>query len=165
MLAAPIPADEDIRLAALYKLDLLDSKNEPRFERLTKLASLIFDVPIAAVNLVDRNRQWMKAACGVPQGLETARETGFCAHVAGTGAPLIVEDARHDVRFADNPFVTGEFGLRFYAGAPLFAANGQPVGALCLVDTTRPHHFDATKLLILTQLAEVVAAELGRPAP
>lgn len=140
----PIPTDspsEQERLAALRALDLLDSPEEASFDRLTALAADIFDAPMALVTLVDEHRQWFKSRVGVA-GTDTPRCDSFCAQALplGRGGMMVVEDAQLDPRFKDYPAVTGEMGLRFYAGAVLTTVDGMAIGALCVLDTKpRPH--------------------------
>ena len=130
---APIPAHEARRLAALHRYHILDTPAEPAFDDFAVLASTICQTPVAVVTFLDRNRQWCKARVGGAAG-ETAREHSFCAHTILTDAVLVVEDARRDPRFSDNPHVMADGGPRFYAGAPLIDAEGMALGAICVVD-------------------------------
>ncbi len=160
MTPAPIPDDEPQRLGALRELLLLDTPPEERFDRIVAFASSEFDVPIALVSLVDLNRQWFKARVGLAV-CETARDVSFCAHAIITPELFVIEDAAQDVRFADNPLVTGEPFIRFYAGAPLQLASGLRVGTLCLADT-RPRRLDRLDRVILTSLRDLALEELER---
>ena len=155
---APIPPDEETRLAALHRLGLLDTPPEERFDRLTRVAAAIFDVPTALVSLVDRDRQWFKSGYG-DGPRETPREMSFCAHAVAGHAPLVVPDAMQDARFADNPMVTGEERVRFYAGQPLILPDGSCVGTVCLVDT-RPRELDERQKGLLADIGELVRREL-----
>ncbi len=158
MLAAPHPPDEQERLEALYALRLLDTPREERFDAVTELTAKVFDVPIAFVSLIDRDRQWFKAKVGF--GLcESAREHSFCAHAILQDQPLVIEDTRADARFADNPFVTEAPFLRFYAGQPLRAAGGQKVGTLCIAGVV-PRTFPAEQRALLEQFGAIVEREL-----
>jgi len=121
----------------------------------------VFGVKMSFVTLVDSNRQWFKSTCGLEDVDETPREPGFCAHAIFAPDAMIVPDATKDPRFADNPFVTGEFGLRFYAGTALRGPAGKPAGALCLVDT-EPHDFGTRQITRLKKFANLVQAELLR---
>jgi GAF domain-containing protein len=157
---APSVQDEERRLSTLHGLGILDTPREHRFDRLTRLAAAILDVPVALVSLVDKDRQWFKSAHGL-ELRETSREVSFCAHAVASAQTLIVPDAFRDPRFADNPLVTGHPRIRFYAGFPLFVA-GSCVGTLCAVDK-RPRHVDAEALGLLQDLAALVEFELRVP--
>src|SRR4051812_22533156 len=123
MLAAPKPENESARVATLRTLRILDTPPEERFDRLTRLARYMFDIPIALVSLVDENRQWFKSCAGL-EARETTRDVSFCAHAILNDDILLIPDARADSRFHDNPLVTGEPRIRFYAGQPLAITNG-----------------------------------------
>lgn len=126
-------AREQRRLQTLREYRLLDTRPEPAFDRVTKLVSDLFDAPIALISLVDDCRQWFKSAHGLEVS-ETPRDISFCKHVIDDEQPLIVVDALADPRFSDNPLVTGEPFIRFYAGVPLRAYNGAILGTLCIID-------------------------------
>jgi len=155
---APLPANEGRRLDALHALNVLDTPPEERFDRYTRIAAQLFDVPIAIVSLIDTDRQWYKSHHGIDL-TESPRETAFCAHTILDNAVLQVPDALHDDRFADSPFVAGEPRVRFYAGAPLAAPDGSMIGAFCVVDR-RPRQLDEQQLTLLRDLADLVQAEL-----
>jgi GAF domain-containing protein len=158
MIVAPLPITEHERLQALYGLMLLDSGPEERFDRLTHFARQEFDVPIARLSLVGRDRQWFKSHPGL--GIcETARDISMCSHVVNAEVPLIVPDTRQDIRFHDNPLVLGPPHIRFYAGLPLTLPAGQTVGTLCLINT-QPRRIDARDLAILASLRDMAVAEL-----
>jgi len=159
MIAAPLPVDEAERLAELRALEILDTPSESRFDRIVELAARIFRTPIAYVAMIDANRQWFKAGCGV-DAMGTSRNTSFCAHTILQEGPLVVSDARLDPRFADSPLVVGEPYVRFYAGHPLAGPGGRNVGTLCLADR-EPRTLDETELEILARLAAMVEHELG----
>src|SRR5476649_2442364 len=118
MPAAPLPANEPQRLEALRALNLLDTPPEERFDRITRLAARILGVPMAGVVLVDENRQFFKSCYGLDL-VETNRNISFCAHAILENKQMVVPDAKLDVRFADNPLVTGESNIRFYIGSPI----------------------------------------------
>ncbi|MBI3606799.1 MAG: EAL domain-containing protein [Nitrospirae bacterium] len=158
MTAAIIPADETKRLEALKRLEILDTPIEERFERVTRTAARTFGVPIVAVSLVDANRQWFKSCVGLTVR-ETSRDVSFCAHALLGGGALVVPDASLDPRFADNPLVTGEPYIRFYAGYPLAAADGSHVGTLCLIDR-HPRNFEEADQRTLRDLAAWAESEL-----
>ncbi|MEZ5956980.1 MAG: MBL fold metallo-hydrolase [Hyphomonadaceae bacterium] len=155
---AALPPDEERRLAAVHRLGLLDTQAEERFDRHARIAAAAFDAPIALVSLVDRERQWYKAHYGFDFS-ETSRDMGFCSHAILDSVPLVVSDALHDDRFADNPVVVGEPHVRFYAGVPLHAADGERVGALCIVDH-KPRNLSAAQLRMLQDIARLVEEEL-----
>ncbi len=159
MRAPKIPDDEQSRLEALWQLRILDTPPEERFDRLTRVARRLFDVPIALVSLVDERRQWFKSRAGL-SATETPRETSFCGHTILEDAPLIVPNALEDIRFHDNPLVVREPKVRFYGGCPLRAPNGQRIGALCLMDT-KPREFGEDDILVLKDLAAMVEHELA----
>ena len=158
MKTAPIPADESDRLAELKALNILDTPREPRFDKITELAADVFDVPMVFLTMVDGDRQWFKSTSGTDVQT-TPRSLGFCAHAMLEPDAMVVPNAAEDERFADNPFVTGDFHLRFYAGAPLHGPKGKAIGALSLVDT-KPHEFSAKKVGQLKKFAAIVEAEI-----
>lgn len=161
MIPAPLPADEAARLGALRELALLDTDAETRFDRLTRLARDLFGVPIALVSLVDEDRQWFKSRQGLPAP-ETPREVSFCAHaILEEREVFVVPDATRDDRFADNPLVTGDPDIRFYAGAPLSTSDGHQVGTLCVIDRS-PRDWTREQSAALRDLADIVEAELER---
>lgn len=153
-MTAPLPDNEPERLRALHDLMLLDTSPEERFDRVVRFAAEQLDAPIALVSLVDEHRQWFKSRLGL-QVPETGRDISFCAHAILQPDVFIVEDASRDARFADNPLVTGETHVRFYAGAPLSAPGGERIGTLCVLDT-RPRALDGTELAILKALRALV---------
>ena len=155
---APLPDNEAQRIAALHELAILDTEPEERFDRLTRLAAAIFDVPVVLISLIDRDRQWFKSALGVDVR-ETPRDRAFCAHTILGDDALIVPDALIDDRFADNPFVTGDTRVRFYAGRPLKGSDGSRLGTLCLIDT-QPRELDDRKRGALKDLTALVQREL-----
>lgn len=158
MIEAPIPADEDDRLHALRQLLILDTPPEERFDRIVMFASQEFDMPMVLISLVDADRQWFKASVGV-NVCETARGVSFCGHAILSDETMVVTDATQDQRFFDNPIVSGESHVRFYAGAPLTLPSGTNVGTLCLLDSS-PRDMDATGLAILSSLRDLVVEEL-----
>ncbi len=152
---------EERRQEALAALEILDTAPEDRFDRITRLAQRFFEVPMVSVTLLDGERQWRKSHRGLTT--EAPRESAFCDLTARQDAPLVIDDAAADDRFRDNPFVVGDPHLRFYAGEPLRAAGGEPVGTLCVLDTV-PHSLNAEQLQLLRDLADWVQAELDRDA-
>jgi CheY-like chemotaxis protein len=156
--SAPVPPDEERRLRTLQQTGLLDTEPEERFDRYTRIATALFDVPIAMVSLVDRDRQWYKSRVGTDTR-ETGRDRAFCAHVILGDDVMQVPDALVDDRFADSPLVTGEPRIRFYAGAPLSLGDGSAVGTLCVIDH-RARNLDEGQLRLLSDLAKLVEREL-----
>ena len=156
---APVPENEAQRLKTLHSLGLLDTAPEERFDRITRIAARIFNVPIALITLIDTDRQWFKSRFG-EMATQTPREQAFCAHaILGTQA-LVVPDALEDVRFADNPLVCGKSRVRFYAGQPIAAPDGSRLGTLCVIDH-RPRDFGVEELQLLVDLAALIERELG----
>ena len=162
MQAPLIPPDEAQRLAALRSLDILDTPPEERFDRITRLAAALLDMPIALVSLVDADRQWFKSVCGLDT-TQIPRDIAICGHTILKDELFIVSDARADARFADNPLVTGEPHLRFYAARPLRTAQGDRVGTLCVVDR-KPRILTPTQLALLEDLACIAETELNSHA-
>ncbi|MEM7454108.1 MAG: GAF domain-containing SpoIIE family protein phosphatase [Planctomycetota bacterium] len=158
MLLAPVIETEKERLQELRSLNLLDTPPEERFDRLVRLARSIFKVPVAYIALVDSERQWFKAKCGIAAS-ETGRDVSFCSHTVARNKPLIIDDALEDKRFVDNPLVTGEPFVRFYAGYPLKGPDGNNIGTLCLVDS-KPRKMSEHELSIFRDLAVAVEHEL-----
>lgn len=159
MREAELPKDEDQRLIELRSLGLLDTPPEERFDRITRMAQRLFDVPIALVSLVDEDRQWFKSRQGL-EDTETPRAVSFCAHALEGDEVLLVEDALHDDRFADNPLVTDEPNIRFYAGAPISGPDGSVLGTLCVIDR-QPRRLTADERRTLEDLAEMVEDEIA----
>ena len=155
---APIPQNEDRRIASLHEIKILDTEPNERFDRVTRLASALFNVPMAMISLVDEDRQWFKSCVGVSTR-ENPRDVSFCAHVVFSREPMIVADAFQDMRFADNPLVINEPRIRFYAGYPLILDDGSCIGTLCLLDT-RPRTLDGPDLERLHDLADIAMQEI-----
>lgn len=165
-LGVPIPINEEERLAVVRSCNILDTLAEAVFDRLTALASSIFDVPIALISLVDRDRQWFKSKVGL-EVEQTSRRDSFCAHAILNDPVMVVPDAREDPRFAENPLVTAAPFIRFYAGAPLVTLDGFRLGTLCIIDTMpHPDGLSQKELDILRDLAGVAVygIEFGREA-
>ncbi|MEO0602679.1 MAG: GAF domain-containing protein, partial [Myxococcota bacterium] len=162
MQVPPKHPDEARRLAALRDAAVLDTPAEERFDRITRLARYLLNVPIALVSLVDEERQWFKSAHGL-ETRQTPRDVAFCAHAILSSEPLVVEDAHADPRFADNPLVVGAPGVRFYAGQPLLSPEGLPLGTICVIDQ-RPRTFGPELREQLTLLGRLAQAELSTGA-
>jgi GAF domain-containing protein len=130
---APSHPQEDARLDRLRSYEIIDTPREHRFDRLVFMAAQIMKTPIAMVTFVEADRQWFKAGVGLSMR-DTPRDVAFCNHTILQSGVFVVEDAREDPRFANNPLVTGAPHVRFYAGVPLMSFDGLPVGTLCVVD-------------------------------
>ena len=155
---APIPENEAARLEALRQYEILDTDPEESFNDLTRLAAYICETPIALITLVDAHRQWFKAKVGIGEK-ETSRDISFCAHAILQDGPFIVPDAADDERFKDNPFVTADPHIRFYAGSPLMSPEGFKVGTLCVVDK-RPKELSPKQIAALKILGNQVITQL-----
>lgn len=154
-----IPGNEKARLQHLLALKILDTAPEARFDNITRLASEIFNKPVALMTLVSEDRQWFKSGCGFDTA-DSSREVSFCGHVVGEGQAMVVTDTRQDERFANNPLVTSEKQpIVFYAGAPLKTKNDLVLGTLCLIDH-QPGEFSDAQLTQLERLAALVMDEL-----
>lgn len=162
---APLPPDEPARLKALHHYAILDSDPEQSYNDIVKIAAAIADAPIAAIALVDHERQWFKAKLGIDAD-ETPRDMAFCAHtILNPDEPLYVEDAFADPRFADNPMVMGEPKIRFYFGVPLTTPQHVALGSLCISDRV-PRHLSPEQIASLKALGRlaVMQMELRRKA-
>jgi diguanylate cyclase (GGDEF)-like protein len=155
--------DETRRLKALRALQVLDTPIEERFERITRAARQMLRMPIAAISLIDEDRQWFKSIQGF-DAAETPRDYSFCGHAVLGEGPFVVSDARQDERFADNPMVCEAPWIRFYAGHPVCDAKGLPLGTLCVADR-KPRKFGERELTVLASLARATEAELRTRAP
>src|SRR4051794_16978834 len=152
MKLAEIPTREAERLDDLRSLNMLDTEPEPRFEAIVDLAEAVFEVPRVFISLVDTDRMWWKAKRGVGDMPQAPRDIGFCSHSINEAECMVVEDATKDERFADNPFVTGDFNLRFYAGSVVHGPSGEPIGSFAIVDT-KPRHFSRHNQEVLERFA------------
>jgi two-component sensor histidine kinase len=157
---AEVPLD---RLSVLRRTGLLDSPPEPAFDRVTRFATRLLDVPVSLVSLVDADRQFFKSAIGLPEPWATMRETplthSFCQHLVPTGNTLVIEDARLDPLVCDNLAVP-ELGVISYLGAPLITRTGYVLGALCAIDS-KPRHWTPGDIANLNELAGIVMSEVA----
>ncbi len=152
---------EEERLAALHSYGILDTPREADFDDVVKILADVCDAPFSTVTLIDRDRQWHKAAFGIGDLRETPRDVSFCAQtILHDEDLLVVPDVTQDARFADNPFVTGEPGLRFYAGAILRGDDGLPIGTVCVVDY-KPRTLDPRQRHLLQLMAKQVMAQIA----
>ena len=159
MAAARLPDDEQDRVRALRGYEILDTPPEQAFDDLTLLASVICEAPISLVSLVDGQRQWFKSRIGMDLA-ETPRDVAFCAHaILEPREVLVVPDATADQRFSDNPLVTGDPQIRFYAGAPIATSSGHAVGTLCVLDR-KPRELTQRQREALQSLARQAATQL-----
>lgn len=146
------------RINALYKYELLDTPPDGNFNRLAELAAKIFNVPIAIVSLVDVDRIWFKSHYGL--NIEQIdREPGLCSSAILSDDVYLIEDARNDPRCLSNPLVTSEFGLQFYAAAPLTTKDGYNLGTFCIIDK-RQRYINSDQQEMLRQLASIVIDEI-----
>jgi two-component sensor histidine kinase len=151
--------NEALRLDTLRNYHILDSDPEPSFDKITKLAANLFNVPVALVTFIDDKRQWFKSAVGTT-ATEVPRSIAFCTHTVVSGDPTIILDAADDERFADNPMVIGAPSIRFNVSVPLRAPDGTIPGTICIVDTVPRKAFSEHDLSLLNDLADVVMSEL-----
>src|SRR3954454_2825903 len=157
-MAPPAKTNEARRLKVLWQYEILDTVPEEVFDDLTELAARICEAPIALISLIDEDRQWFKSKVGVTIS-ETSRDISFCAHAIKQTELFIIPDATQDLRFANNPLVTSDPKIRFYAGAPLITPDGYALGTLCVIDKVprelRPEQKQALRVLarhVMTQL-------------
>ena len=169
MQSAPIPPNEEDRLAELYQLEILYTEPEAAFDHITKELANIFQVPISTLSLIDREHQFFKSGFGLPADLAQSRQTSrahsICGHVVGSNEMLIVNDVATDPRFAGNPLVRAT-GIRFYAGAPVRTRSGHAVGSLCIIDmkprTITPREARLLQLIAETAMAEIKLRQVSR---
>lgn len=157
MKSADLPNDEIKRLNQLSELEILDTIEELAYDDLTKIAAHVCDAPISLVSLIDKDRQWFKSHYGL-EARETPREFAFCAHAILQDQIFEIKDSFKDDRFHDNPLVTGDPKVVFYAGYPL-NVNGNKIGTLCVIDN-KPKSLSSEQLEVLTCLGRQVEAQL-----
>lgn len=152
------PENESQRLKALHSFQILDTPPEPSYDDITSLASYVCETPVALISLVDRERLWFKSRIGVPSS-EAPREIAFCSHAILQQDLFMVPDTLRDERFADNPLVTGEARVRFYAAAPLITTDGEALGTICVIDQV-PRTLNAKQQELLRALSRQVMVQL-----
>ncbi len=162
MILAPIPKNEDARLKALYKLKILNTPPEERFDEITRKAVRMFNVPISTVTLIDRDKEWYKSCQGLGGVCCGPRDISFCGHAMMTENVFIVEDTLKDNRFFDNPMVIGAPRIRFYAGMKLYdKTHLYPIGVFCIKDTV-PRKLSIKEVADMIELAEEAEREINR---
>ncbi|MDF4204238.1 GAF domain-containing sensor histidine kinase [Maribacter sp. SA7] len=160
MVSPEIPINEQQRIEALNSFNVLDTVEEKEYDAITRIAAEICNTPMALVSLVDEKRQWFKSHYGI-DATETPRDLAFCAHAINTpDSILLVNDAKKDERFFDNPLVTSGPSVQFYAGAPLNTKEGESIGTLCVIDTQPRQEFTVNQQASLKDLANQVMAQL-----
>ncbi|GAB6195598.1 GAF domain-containing protein [Lysobacter xanthus] len=158
MLVPAFPDNECARLRVLERMDLSGAQRDERCQRYARLARTIMDTPMAAVTIVGPDEQWFRGCEGLPVD-RTSRAVSFCGHAILADAPFVVHDALADGRFADNPLVTGEPGIRFYMGHPIVLPDGIAVGTLCAIDRV-PREPTPAQLQAMHDLADCLRSEL-----
>ncbi len=156
MITAPLPLNEDLRIEELNSYKILDSSNEQEYDDLVELASQICDCPIALITFVDKKRQWFKAKKNLSAS-ETSRDVAFCAHTILQDDIFVVEDAATDKRFYDNPLVTGDTKIGFYAGAPIYTSSGNKLGTICVIDHIKKNNLSKNQNKALKIIANQIS--------
>lgn len=158
---APIPTNEEARICAVMGLKILDTEAEERFDKITRKATETFNVPISTISILDRDREWYKSAQGI-ESSEGPRNISFCGHALLQQEMLIIEDAKENTTFADNPYVINHPGIRFYAGKSLYkdADLSLPVGVFCIKDY-KPKKMTLEEVDQFLQLAAEAEMELN----
>lgn len=156
-----IPQNERQRLESLKKYDILYTLSEPVFDELAALAAMIFEMPIAMINFVDKNNVWTKASQDGETGLNTERGTSLCALAILKDEVTVYEDALKERCLLANPFIAGEHGLRFYAAAPIGTKEGYNIGVVCIVDR-KPRDFGRAEQAKLESIARMVELEIEK---
>lgn len=150
---------ESPRIEALKRYEILDTPPDGHFDRITLLASKVFNMPIAIVSLVDEDRIWFKSSQGLGDIKQIDKAPGLCASAILSDDIYLVEDARTDPRCLANPLVTGAFGLQFYAAAPLKTHDGHKLGTLCIIDKKK-RYINSEQETLLALMADIVMHEM-----
>lgn len=158
MATLELPENEVRRIEALKKFDILDTPQDIIFDRITQLAATIFRVPVSIISLVDQDRIWFKSHYGLSVN-QITRDPGLCSSVILSDKPYAIENAKEDPRTFNNPLVSGNFGLRFYAAVPLQTADGFNLGTICIIDK-QPRKFSSFESELLQQLGQITMNEI-----
>ena len=159
MIPAPLPVNESLRQAAVERLHLVELTQDDSFERVARLAARVLGTPMSAFTVLDEDRLLFRAATGI-EARQVPRDLSFCGHaVLDADHPLVIADTRLDPRFHDNPLVTAESGMRFYAGVPVMSPENLPIGTLCVADHS-PRQLEPRELDTLRDLAAMIEREL-----
>jgi diguanylate cyclase (GGDEF)-like protein len=151
--------EEQARLAALRRYEILDTEPQEAFDRITRLTKTVLKMPMVLVNIIDKDRQWFLSRQGVPEKEVPRRDTSFCIHAIKRTEPLIVCDTLEDPRFAENPRVVGKPNVRFYVGVPLRSRDGFNIGTLCSMDT-KTRQLSSEQVDIIQDFGQLVMDEL-----
>lgn len=155
---APLPQDEDRRLASVQRLQILDTPTEERFDRLSRLAKFVFRTAYSRITVMDQSRQWFKSVAG-QELREIPRESSICGYTLLEGSTLVIPDCSVDPRVMDNPSLRGLTGINFYAGVPLHSNDGYIVGTLCVLDG-KTRQFSPADIAALEDLAACAESEI-----
>lgn len=159
-----VAKDTAARLAELKRLKIMDSPPDAVLDELVHAASMVVDAPISVISLLDDQRQWFKAAFGIPRA-QSSLDVAFCSRLLEPRDAFIVNDAKTDPEFKNNPFVTGEPHIRFYAGVPLITSNNVRIGTLCLIDQVAHPVVEERELVLLKKLARLAVLEIEQRYP
>jgi GAF domain-containing protein len=159
-----VTEDVAARLAELDRLRIMDSPPDPVLDDLVRTAALVVDAPISLISLMDDHRHRFKASFGLPRG-QSGLDVAFCSRLLEPRDAFIVNDAKNDPEFKNNPFVTGEPHIRFYAGVPLISSNNVRFGTLCIIDQVAHPVVDQTHLMLLKKLARLAVLEIEHRYP
>lgn len=154
-----IPENDQARLAALRKYEILYTAPEEPFDKITQTVARVLDMPMCFLSLVDEDTVFFKSQAGPFGKTQVNRESSLCSLTVLSREPLVIEDASLETCFKNNPYVQAQNGIRFYAGSPLISADGYLIGALCVVDT-KHRTFSFNDTLLLTEFAEIAMREV-----